>query len=93
MIVKYYYPYPSDKPNKKFYIINNDNKRVYFGASNYEHYTEGHLNINRRNNYLKRHSKNEDWNNPNTAAFWSARFLWLYPTYKEAYNDIKKRFL
>ena len=30
-----YYPYKSDKPNKKYYIITNDNKKVYFGAASY----------------------------------------------------------
>ena len=25
-----YYPYKSEKPNKKYYIITNDNKKVYF---------------------------------------------------------------
>ena len=29
----FYYPYISDKPDKKFYIITNDNKRVYFGQA------------------------------------------------------------
>jgi hypothetical protein len=28
-----YYPYKSDKPNKKYYIITNDNKKVYFGQA------------------------------------------------------------
>ncbi len=28
-----HYPYKSDKPNKKYYIITNNNKKVYFGAS------------------------------------------------------------
>jgi hypothetical protein len=28
--MKKYYPYPSDKPEKKFCIITNDNKKVYF---------------------------------------------------------------
>jgi hypothetical protein len=31
--MKYYFPYPSDKPEKKYYIITKDNKRVYFGAA------------------------------------------------------------
>ena len=26
-----YYPYKTDKPNKKYYIITNDNKKVNFG--------------------------------------------------------------
>ena len=43
MEFKKYFPYPSDRPAKKFFIITNDNKKVYFGASGYEHFTEGHL--------------------------------------------------
>ena len=43
MELKKYYPYKSDRPTKKFYIITNDNTKVYFGASGYEHFTEGHL--------------------------------------------------
>ena len=31
--MKKYFPYQSDKPNKKYYIITNDNKKVYFGAA------------------------------------------------------------
>ena len=87
---KIYFPYPSDKPNKKFFIITPQGHKVYFGASAYQHYTQGHLDINRRNAYINRHSKNENWNNPNTAGYWSAKFLWLYPTYKQAYSQIKK---
>jgi hypothetical protein len=34
-----YYPYKSDKPNKKYYIITNDNKKVYFGAAGYSDFT------------------------------------------------------
>jgi hypothetical protein len=34
-----YYPYKSDKPNKKNYIITNNNKNVYFGASGYSDFT------------------------------------------------------
>ncbi len=26
-----YYPYKSDKPDKKYYIITNNDKKVYFG--------------------------------------------------------------
>jgi hypothetical protein len=27
-----YYPYKSDRPNKKYYIITNDNKKFIFGS-------------------------------------------------------------
>ena len=30
-----YYPYKSDKTTKKYYIITNQNKKVYFGAAGY----------------------------------------------------------
>ena len=46
--MKKYYPYKSDKAGKKFYIITNDNKKIYFGATGYEHYTEGHLDERRK---------------------------------------------
>ena len=38
-----YYPYPSDKPNKKFYVYTKSGKKIYFGDARYEHYTDGHL--------------------------------------------------
>lgn len=85
-----YFPYKSDKPTKKFFIITNEGKRVYFGATGYEHYTNGHLDVKRRDSYIRRHMKNEDWNNPNTSGYWSLKFLWLYPTYKKAYAEIQK---
>ena len=34
MKVHYYYPYKSDKPEKKYYIITKSEKKVYFGGLN-----------------------------------------------------------
>ncbi len=31
--MKKYFPYKSDKPNKKYYIITNDYKKVYIGQA------------------------------------------------------------
>lgn len=90
-----YYPYKSDKPDKKYFIITNNNKKVYFGASGYEDYTI-HKDPKRKELYIKRHSKmNENWTKSgiNTAGFWSRWLLWNLPTIKESYEDIKKRFL
>jgi len=84
-----YKPYKSDKPNKKYFIITPTGKKVYFGSTGYSHYTDGHLNEKRRMLYENRHKSREDWNNPNTSGFWSYRYLWLYPTKKEAYQHIK----
>ncbi len=55
MELKKYFPYPSDRPAKKFYIITNDNKKVYFGQTGYEHFTEGHLDERRKWAYISRH--------------------------------------
>jgi hypothetical protein len=80
-----YRPYRSGRPNNFFYIINDEFKKIYFGDSRYQHYTQGHLDEKRKQAYIKRHKRNEDWFNPNTAGFWS---LWLYPTYDEALKNI-----
>ena len=90
MELKKYYPYKSDRPTKKFYIITNDNTKVYFGQTGYEHYTSGHLDEKRKLAYISRHRKNEDWKNPNTSGYWSMWFLWDTKTYEQAYKKIRK---
>ena len=87
-----YTPYKSDKPNKKYFIFTPSGKKVFFGAAGYEHFTDGHLDEKRRKLYENRHKKKEDWNDPNTSGFWSYRYLWLYPTKKEALINIKRFF-
>ena len=90
-----YKPYKSDKPDKKYYIITNDNKKVYFGSSNYSDFTI-HKDEARRQRYVARHEKNESkyWNKSgiDTPSFWSRFLLWNKPTIKESYTDIKRRF-
>jgi hypothetical protein len=92
--MNFYYPYKSDKPDKKFFIITSTGKRVYFGSANMSHYTI-HKNEERKLRYIKRHSANENWGKSgiNTAGFWSRWYLWNLPTLKASYEDIKKRFL
>jgi len=87
-----YYPYKNDKPNKKYYIITNNNKKVYFGASGYSDYTI-HKDEARKQRYINRH-KNEVWTKSgiDTAGFWSRWLLWNLQTIKDSYNDIKRRF-
>ena len=87
-----YFPYKSDKPNKKYYIITNDNKKVYFGAAGYSDFTI-HKDEERKLRYIKRHI-NENWTKSgiNSAGFWSRWLLWNLPTITASYQDIKKRF-
>jgi hypothetical protein len=89
-----YYPYKSDKPDKKFYIITSTGKKVYFGSAGMSDYTI-HKDDERKLRYIKRHSANENWGKSgiNTAGFWSRWYLWNLPTLEASYKDIKKRFL
>jgi hypothetical protein len=93
---KYYFPYKSDKPDKKYYIITKNDKKVYFGQASASDFTK-HKNEERKQRYIKRHEKNElkYWNKSgiDTASFWSRFLLWEKPTINESYEYIKKRFL
>ena len=86
-----YYPYKSDKPDKKYYIITNSDKKVYFGAAGMSDFTK-HKDEARKQRYIDRHKKNESQTNKDTAGFWSRWLLWNKPTIKASYEDIKKRF-
>ncbi len=55
--MKYYYPYKSDRPDKKYYIITKDNKRVYFGQASASGFTI-HKDEARKQRYINRHEKN-----------------------------------
>jgi hypothetical protein len=88
-------PRPSNSQNKKFEVdvkIGDKTKKILFGAKGYSHYTEGHLDEKRKQNYIQRHKTNEDWNNPFTAGFWSYHYLWRFKTYKEAKEWILRNY-
>ena len=77
-----YYPYKSEKSNKKYYIITNNNKKIYFGQAGASDFTI-HKDEARKQRYIS---------GTDTAGFWSRWILWHLPTIKESYNDIKRRF-
>jgi hypothetical protein len=92
---KIYYPYVSNRIDKKYFIYTKTGKKVFFGAKGYEHFTntkhyKSHSDTERRDAYERRHKKNEDWNDPDSSGFWSLRFLWKYPTEVEAMKEINK---
>ena len=88
-----YFPYKSEKPNKKYFIIKKDNKKVYFGQAGASDFTI-HKDEARKQRYINRHKNNENWTKSgiDTAGFWSRWILWHLPTIKESYNDIKRKF-
>ena len=94
MKLHYYYPYKSEKPDKKYYIVTKNEKKVYFGQAGSSDFTQ-HKDEARKNRYILRHEKNENWskNGIDSSGFWSRWLLWHKPTIKASYEDIKKRFL
>ncbi len=54
-----YYPFQSDKPNKKYLLLQTIIK-VYFGAAGYSDFTI-HKDEARKQRYINRHKNNEVW--------------------------------
>ena len=81
---------PSDKPTKKFEARIDGRKSIYFGQAGASDFTI-HKDTERKNRYLDRHSKNEDWHNPLTAGFYSRWILWNKPTITESIRDTNRR--
>ena len=86
----------STNQNKKYMAIFYDkhNKKIkttHFGAAGMSDFTK-HKDIERKKLYLKRHKKNEKWNNYMTAGSLSRWILWNKPTLKESINNYKLRF-
>ena len=96
MKLHYYYPYKANDGKHKYFIMTKSGKYVFFGQASASDFTI-HKDPERKQRYIKRHEKNESkvWNKSgiDTASFWAYRYLWSYPTKREAYEDIKKRFL
>ena len=92
--MKHYYPYKSDKPTKKYYIITSNNKKIYFGQANASDMTQ-HKDEERKQRYINRHKANENWSKSgiDTAGFWSRWLLWNKPSINESYQYIKNKYL
>lgn len=60
----------------------------FFGASDYTK----HKDPQRKQRYITRHKKRENWNDPMTAGALSLYILWNKPTLKASIADYKKRF-
>ena len=94
----------SAKKYDAIFMVDGKEKKVSFGASNYRDYTM----INDKNSkfylpkildrnvvkasYIRRHEKNENWNNPLTAGALSRFILWNRKTLNASIRDFKRRF-
>lgn len=85
----------SDKEGKKlmaiFKLENGRTRTTHFGAEGMSDYTK-HRDVERKNRYLNRHRKNENWTAPMTAGALSRWILWNKETRGASVSDYKKRF-
>lgn len=87
---------PSKVKGKKYTAIFdcpkcNKKKVIHFGAEGMSDFTK-HKDEERKERYLKRHRKRENWNDPMTAGALSRWILWNKPSYEESVNDFIERF-
>ena len=82
---------PSHLQNKKYDAIIDGKKTIPFGAKGMSDFTK-HKDEERKQRYINRHKKNENWNDKDSAGAWSRWLLWNKPTINESYEYIKKKF-
>ena len=82
---------PSKNKLNKFDATINGTKTISFGARGMSDFTI-HKDEARKNLYINRHRKREDWGDAYSAGFYSRWVLWYKPTLKESVDDLNKRF-
>jgi len=87
---------PSTQKTKKLMAIFYDDngkkiKTTHFGSAGMSDYTI-HKDKERKERYLDRHRKRENWNDYMSAGALSRWILWNKPTLKASIADYKKRF-
>ena len=83
----------SKKPDKKYDARIDGTKTVSFGQKGASDYTK-HKNTDRKDSYIARHKKNEDWgaSGAKSVGFYNKHVHWNKPTLKASTDDINKRF-
>lgn len=86
----------SDRETKKYKAIFYDDNRkkiitTHFGAKGYQDYTN-HQDDERKQLYLNRHEKNENWNDFTSSGSLARWLLWNKRSISASYNDYIKKF-
>ena len=81
----------SKTKDKKYDAIIDGKKTIHFGAKGYSDFTI-HKDEERKDRYINRHKKTENWNNPKTAGFYAKNILWNKKSVKASVEDTNKRF-
>jgi len=84
----------STKKNKKFMVTFEDGKVIHFGQKGASDFTMGHRDPKRKEQYIKRHRKRENWeaSGIETAGWWSFHLLWELPKIDDAIHNIEDKF-
>jgi hypothetical protein len=86
---------PSKMKTKKYTAIFYDGdkkvKTIHFGSAGMSDYTI-HKDDKRKERYLKRHEKNENWDDYMTAGALSRWLLWSKKTFKSSLSEYLKKF-
>lgn len=80
-----------EKMKATFTLENGKQKIVRFGASGMSDYTI-HKDDERKQRYIARHQKRENWDSPMTRGALSRWILWNKPTLRESIADYKRKF-
>ena len=80
----------SKNPDKKYDARIDGKRTVSFGSAQHSDFTK-HKDPERKQRYLDRHKKNENWSDPTTAGYLSRWILWAKPTIEESIKDLNKR--
>jgi hypothetical protein len=81
----------SKKPDKKYDAVIDGKKTISFGCKGMSDFTQHH-DLDRKQRYLMRHKKNENWRDPKTAGFYATNLLWNKNTLKSSVLDVNRRF-
>ena len=81
----------SRRKDKKLDAVIDGKKTISFGAAGMSDFTL-HKDDDRKQRYIARHQKNENWRDPKTAGFHSKAVLWNKPTLQASVYDLNKRY-
>tara|TARA_R110002020_G_scaffold325627_1_gene541243 strand:- start:185 stop:475 length:291 start_codon:yes stop_codon:yes gene_type:complete len=79
----------SEKKGKRFVIIM-DKMKHHFGSDVGKTYIDGRTEKEKQN-WIKRHSVNKNWDNKHSSIFFSRMLLWTEPTLKKAIKALEKK--
>ncbi len=82
---------PSKRKDKKFQAVIDNQRTIHFGSKGASDFTL-HKNEERKQRYIDRHRKHEDWSDPNTPGFYAKHILWNKPTIQGSIKDTNHKF-